>query len=104
MAFAAYVAAGSVKLVPVPAFQVLPPSVEYSHVAPASSPPTVTVPFLVMPSVALAPVSVMLSAPMAGAAVSTVKARADVAGDEFALVFEFGQRLVGRHQHGGLAS
>jgi hypothetical protein len=28
---------------------------------------------------------------------------ADVAGDEFALVFEFGQRLVGRHQHGGLA-
>ena len=42
----------SAKLVPLPAVQVEPPSVLYSQLAPASSPLTVTVPSLVIPSAA----------------------------------------------------
>ncbi|MCY1241717.1 hypothetical protein D9M72_546370 [compost metagenome] len=42
---------------PVPATQVVPPSVLYSQVAPASMPVTLMVPSLVMPSVAESPVS-----------------------------------------------
>src|SRR5688572_29738993 len=48
----------SVKLVPVPATQVVPPSVLYCQLAPASSPLTLAVPTLVILSVELDPESV----------------------------------------------
>ncbi len=66
--------AANVKLVPEPLVQVTPLSLLYCQVAPASRLPTVTKPFFVMPSVLLAPVSVMLNVPMVGAVVSTVTA------------------------------
>ena len=46
------------KLLPLPVIQLLPPSVLYCQLAPLVKPETVTVPSLVMPSVALLPVSV----------------------------------------------
>ncbi|MCY1241718.1 hypothetical protein D9M72_546380 [compost metagenome] len=66
--------AGRTKLKPVPATQVVPPSVLYSQVAPASMPVTLMVPSLVMPSVAEAPVSLAKAAPGAATAVSSVTA------------------------------
>ncbi|MCY1247804.1 hypothetical protein D9M72_611690 [compost metagenome] len=59
---------------PVPATQVVPPSVLYSQVAPDSMPVTLTVGLLVMPSVAEAPVSVARTAAGAATAVSSVTA------------------------------
>ena len=64
------------KLLPVPATQV--PLALYSQVAPASRPVTLTVPTLVMPSAALAPVSLARASVGAAAELSTVIAAADL--------------------------
>ena len=55
---AAKLPCGRLKLVPLPLFQVLPPLLLYCQVAPPSMPVTLTVPTLVMPSLALLPLSV----------------------------------------------
>ena len=65
----------SVKLVPLPAVQLLPPLVLYCQVAPASRPVTLTVALLVMPSPAT-PLSTASAATGDAAAVSSVKASA----------------------------
>ncbi len=60
---------------PVPATQVAPPSVLYCQVAPGSSPLTVTVPLLVIPSAGDRPVSTAsIAAGASGKVVSTVTA------------------------------
>ncbi len=60
---------------PVPVSQVVPPLMLYCQVAPGSSPLTLTVPLLVMPSVADTPVSTASAAVGAmGGIVSTVTA------------------------------
>ena len=59
-----------VKLVPLPASQLPPPLVLYCHVAPFSSPTTLSVPILVMPSVPITPVSFRLSVGATGGVVS----------------------------------
>jgi len=63
--------------VPVPLDHVVPPLVLYCQVAPVSKPVTVTVPALLMPSVLLAPVSLLRTTLGAlGEALSMVKAAA----------------------------
>ena len=63
------------KLVPLPFTHVAPALLLYSQVAPASSPVTLTAPTLVMPSVALVPVSSLpMSAGAAGAVLSATPA------------------------------
>ncbi|WP_244101516.1 hypothetical protein, partial [Burkholderia ambifaria] len=54
-----------------PVFQVWPPSVEYSTTAPVSTPDTLSVPTLVMWSVALLPESVVNATPGAAVEVSS---------------------------------
>ena len=61
------------KLLPVPALKLAPLSVLNSQVAPASSPLTLTTPWLVMPSEPLLPLSLARAAvSAAGAVASTV--------------------------------
>jgi hypothetical protein len=57
-----------------PLIQLLPPLSEYSHLAPSSSPVTLSVALLVMRSLAELPVSAARASPGAAAAVSIVKA------------------------------
>ena len=66
----------SVKLLPLPATQLVPPLLLYCHVAPASKPLTLTVPLLVMRSVAELPLSLARATLGAATAESSVKASA----------------------------
>ena len=63
----------SVRLLPEPVIQLLPPLVLYCQLAPGSSPATLTTPLVVMPSLALEPVSLAkVGTGDAGAVVSRV--------------------------------
>ena len=66
----------SVKLLPLPLTQVVPPLLLYCQAAPASRPVTLTLPLLVMPSPTTPLSTARLRLGAAGTAVSNVKASA----------------------------